>query len=84
MAEEPAAKATLVALISAFSCLASELSKKGLIDVYDLVQNIQATATKHRANGEQSMANDMHLISEHLLATVRDASPVQRPPQRDA
>lgn len=75
MAEEPAAKTTLLALSSVLSCLVSELSKKGLIDVHDLTLNIQATAAGHRQKGNQSLANDMHALSEYLLKTVRDAPP---------
>ncbi len=73
MAGEAATKATMVAMISAFSCLVSELSKKGLIDVHDVVQNIQATAGRHRELGNAPLANDMHDISEHLLKTVIDS-----------
>lgn len=84
MAEEPAAKATVVALISVISCVVSELSKKGLLDVHDLVENIQGTASAHREKGDTSLANDMHTISEHLLASVRDAPRDQRPPSPGA
>jgi hypothetical protein len=84
MAEEPAAKATVVALISVMSCVVSELSKKGLIDVHDLVENIQGTAAANRQKGDVSLANDMHAISEHFLASVRDAPRDPNPPSRGA
>lgn len=73
-------KAYVMALTSAFSCLTSELSKKGLIDVYDLAANIQGTAASHRAKGNPEMADHLHNISEYVLTTTRDAPPTKDPP----
>lgn len=80
MPGKPALQSNVIALMGAFSCLASELSKKGVLDVHDLVLNIQSTAAAHRANGGDAVANDLHALSEHLLKTVKDAPQAKRRP----
>ena len=61
-----------MAIISILSCVVSELSKRGAIDIGDLTANIQGTAAGHRKKGNEKMANVMHALSEYLLMTVRD------------
>lgn len=78
--EGPASKAYAIALTSAFSCLASELSKKGLIDAYDLATNIQSSAAKHRESGGIAVADHMHNLSEYFLKMMRDAPPTKGQP----
>lgn len=61
-----------LATISVLSCVVSELSKKGLIDLGALVENIQGTAATHRQKGNAQMADAMHRLSEYMLTSVPD------------
>ncbi len=64
----------VLATLSAFSCLVSELSRRDAIDLGALVENIQKTAATHRAQGDpNNIAPAMHRISEYLMTTVPEA-----------
>lgn len=74
-----------VAIMSVISCLASELSKAGQLDLGALIENIQGTVVAHRNRGNKDLAQRIHLFSEYLMKTVRDApatppKPGQPPP----
>ncbi len=63
----------LLALLSAFSCLVSELNKRGAIDVGSLIENVQATAVEHRSKGDPAeIADALHRVSEYLQESVPD------------
>lgn len=83
----------MVAMMSAMSCLISELNKAGVLDFQRLIENIQGTAIATRKKaaktgdaGEEMRAIHLHGISEYLLLTVRDPQsgpPGQNPPVPD-
>lgn len=62
------------ATVSVLSCVVSELTKSGHIDLGALTENIQGTATEHRKSGDHNMADAMHALSEYLMKTVKEQS----------
>jgi hypothetical protein len=61
----------VLALISAFRTLVSELSKKGIIDQDEFVTLLQQTAIAHRESGDPNdLADAIHALSVHLQDSV--------------
>lgn len=80
MALEPKQQTFELALYGAFSCLVTELARRGAIDFDDLKTGIEASAGKHREIGNAILAEHMHNIAQKL---VRPAGPYALgPPQR--
>ena len=60
----------LFALISAYRTLAVLLSKRGVLDLDELVLALQQTAASHRETGDpNNLADAIHAISEHLVTS---------------
>lgn len=60
----------LFALISAYRTLAVLLSKRGVLDLDELVLALQQTAASHRDTGDpNNLADAIHAISEHLVTS---------------
>jgi hypothetical protein len=60
----------LFALISAYRTLAVLLSKRGVLDLDELVLALQQTAASHRETGDpNNLADAIHAISEHLATS---------------
>jgi hypothetical protein len=60
----------LFALISAYRTLAVLLSKRGVLDLDELVLALQQTAAMHRETGDpNNLADSIHAISEHLVGS---------------
>lgn len=60
----------LFASISAYRTLAILLSRRGVLDLDELVLALQQTSARHRETGDpNNLANAIHMISEHLAAS---------------
>jgi hypothetical protein len=60
----------LFALISAYRTLAILLSRRGVLDLDELVLALQQTAATHRETGDpNNLADAIHAISEHLVTS---------------
>jgi hypothetical protein len=60
----------LFALLSAYRTLAVLLSRRGVLDMDELVAALQQTAATHREAGDpNNLADAIHAISEHLLTS---------------
>ena len=60
----------LLATISVLRTLVFELSKKGVIDLNELVETIQVTAATHREAGDpNNLADAIHAITIHLQSS---------------
>jgi hypothetical protein len=60
----------LFALISAYRTLAILLNRRGALDLDELVLALQQTAATHRETGDpNNLADAIHIISEHLVAS---------------
>jgi len=65
------ANAVFSVLASAFSCLISEVQKKGAVDATNVVHNIRETAEAQRATGDpDNVANYLLVLSNYIVATV--------------
>lgn len=60
----------LFALLSAYRTLAVLLSKRGVLNLDELVLALQQTAATHREAGDPNNSADaLHAISEHLVTS---------------
>jgi len=72
MAQIPGDRLVL-ATISVLRTLVLELSRKGLIEVGELVGPIQETAASHRGSGDpNNLADAIDAIAEHFLTSVSE------------
>ena len=55
---------SVVALTSAFSCLVSVLTKVGYFETSQFVEAMQRTASVHRMNGTNAIADEIHYLAE--------------------
>lgn len=70
----------MLATLSAFSCLVSELHNSGALDFGAFIENLQRTAAEHRAKGDpDNLGPALHRVSEYLLETTLDRNPPQPP-----
>lgn len=58
----------LFALLSAYRTLAVLLSKRGVLNLDELILSLEQTAATHRETGDpNNLADAIHAISEHLV-----------------
>jgi hypothetical protein len=60
----------LFALLSAYRTLVVLLSKRGVLDLDELVLALEQTAVTHREAGDpNNLADALHAISEHVVTS---------------
>ena len=60
----------LFALISAYRTLAVLLSRRGVLNLDELILHLEQTAAAHRETGDpNNLADAIHAISEHLVTS---------------
>jgi hypothetical protein len=60
----------LFALISAYRTLAILLSRRGVLNLDELILALEQTAATHRETGDpNNLADAIHAISEHLVTS---------------
>lgn len=56
-----------LALFAAYSCLVTELARRGSIDFQDLVTGLEATSASHRQKGNDILAQYLHGMAQKLV-----------------